>query len=148
MLTKGKYSLLLVGLIVAALTVTTTVGTQAINLGDIIKVGGIAVIVDQFGSQINDFINKTTANKDLSTTEATKVVPILSLGSGGYIGAVQVLGAQENIEKTQAVVQLEASALFGRSVRIKALVPVGSKSTSNIKRIYGVGVSAIVDIRI
>lgn len=148
MRSRAKYPVLALGLLVAALVVSTTVGTQAINLGDIIKVGGVAVIVDRFGEQINDFINKTTANRDLGTTEATKVVPILSLGSGGYIGAVQVLGSQENVEKTQAVVQLEASALFGRNIRIKALIPVGSRSTSNIKRIYGVGVSAIVDIRI
>lgn len=147
-MTRNRYPIYLLVLTVVALTVTSTVGTQAINLGDIIKVGGVAVVVDRFGDQINDFINKTTANKDLGTTEATKVVPILSLGGGGYIGAVQVVGSQENVDKTQAVVQLEANALIGRNIRVKALVPVGSRSTSNIKRIYGVGVSAIVDIRI
>jgi hypothetical protein len=47
-----------------------------------------------------------------------------------------------------SVVQIEGNAVFGRNIRAKALVPVGSKSTSNIKRIYGVGVSAIIDIRI
>ena len=42
----------------------------------------------------------------------------------------------------------KGNAVFGKNIRVKALVPVGSKSTSNIKRIYGVGVSAIIDIRI
>lgn len=135
-------------LLVGAILAGTTVATQAIKLGDIIKVGGVAFIVDKFGSQINDFVNKVTANKNAGTTEATNVVPILSLGSGGYIGAVQVIGSQENVDKCKAVVQIEASAVFGKNLRVKALVPVGSKTTSNIKRIYGVGVSAIIDIRI
>ncbi len=138
-------------LIVMALVVfagMSSVSTQGSLLGDIVKVGGVAFVVDKFGNQINDFINKLTANKDLGTTEATAVVPILSLGGGSYIGAVQVIGAKENVEKTKAVVQIESNATFGKNLRIKALVPVGSKTTSNIKRIYGVGVSAMIDIRI
>lgn len=143
----AKLSILVV-ILLMAFVATSSVNTYAIDLGDIIKVGGIAVIVDQFGPQINDFINKLTANKDLGTTEATAVVPILTLGSGGYVGAVQVIGSKENVEKCKAVVQVEGNAVFGKNIRVKALVPVGSKTTSNIKRIYGVGVSAIIDIRI
>lgn len=146
MSTRIKLSLIAICLVVAmAATVATT---HAALFGDIIKVGGIAVVVDKFGPQINDFINKLTANKDLGTEEATAVVPILSIGGGSYIGAVQVIGAQENVDKCKAVVQLEGNAVFGKNIRVKALVPVGSKTTSNIKRIFGVGVSAIVDIRI
>ena len=135
-------------LLIGAVLAGTTVATQAIKLGDIVKVGGVAFIVDKFGSQINDFVNKITANKNAGTTEATAVVPILSLGGGGYIGAVQVIGAQENVDNCKAVVQIEANAVFGKNLRVKALVPVGSRTTSSIKRIYGVGVSAIIDIRI
>jgi hypothetical protein len=116
--------------------------------GSILKAGGIAVVVDKFGGQINDFINKITANKNVGTTQATAVVPILSLGSGAHVGAAQVIGAKENVEKCKAVVQIEANTVIGRNLRVRALVPVGSKSTSNIKRIYGVGVSAIIDIKI
>ncbi len=136
-------SLMLVIALVASMSVT-----QAGLLGDVIKVGGIGFVVDKFGPQINDFVNKLTANKNLGTQEATAVVPILTLGSGGYIGAVQVIGTKANVEKCKAVVQLEGNAIFGKNIRAKALVPVGSKTTSNIKRIYGVGVSAIIDIRI
>ena len=75
-------------------------------------------------------------------------MPILSIGGGAYIGAVQVIGAKENVEKCKAVVQIEGNAIFGKNIRVKALVPVGSKTTSNIKRIFGVGVSAMIDIRI
>ena len=144
---RAKLSILVVVLLVAFVA-TSSVNTYAISLGDIVKVGGVAVIVDKFGPQINDALNKLTANKDLGTTEATAVVPILSLGGGGYIGAVQVIGSKENVEKCKAVVQIEGNALLGKNIRAKILVPVGSKTTSNIKRIYGVGVSAIIDIRI
>lgn len=144
---RAKLSILVVILLVTFVA-TSSISTYAISLGDILKVGGVAFVVDKFGSQINDFINKLTANKDLGTTEATAVVPILSLGGGGYIGAVQIIGAKENVEKCKAVVQIEGNAIFGKNIRAKALVPVGSRTTSNIKRIYGVGVSAIIDIRI
>jgi len=145
---NARFKLALISTLLMVALVSTTINTQAIKLGDIIKVGGIAVIVDKFGDQINKFVNTVTANKNLGTDEATAVVPILSLGGGGYIGAVQVIGTKENVEKTKAVVQIGSNATFGRNLRIKALVPVGSRTTSNIKRIYGVGVSAIIDIRI
>ena len=58
------------------------------------------------------------------------------------------MGDQKNVDQCKAVVQLEGNALFGSSVRAKALIPVGKKSTENIKRIPGVGVSAIIDIKI
>ena len=147
MKSRSKLAIISAVLAVAFMT-TTAISTQAGLLGDVVKVGGIGLIVDKFGDQINDFVNKLTANKNLGSKEATAVVPIISLGGGGYIGAVQVIGAKENVEKTKAVVQIEGNALFGKNIRAKALVPVGSKTTSNIKRIYGVGVSAIIDIRI
>lgn len=146
---SARAKLTLVSLcLVIAFTITAGISSQAALLGDLLKVGGVGFVVDKFGGQINDFVNKLTANKNLSTDEATNVVPIISLGGGGYIGAVQIIGAKQNVEKCKAVVQIEGNALFGKNIRAKALVPVGSKTTSNIKRIYGVGVSAIIDIRI
>lgn len=139
---------LVTSVLVVALLFSSLVGTQALKIGDIIKVGGVAFIVDKFGGEINKFVNTITANKNAGTTEATAVVPILSLGGGGYIGAVQVIGAKDNVDKCKAVVQIEGNAIFGKNIRVKAFVPVGSKTTSNIKRIHGVGVSAIIDIRI
>ena len=137
-----------VSLVLAGLIGFAAAGSFGSLPGDIIKVGGAALVVDKFGGQINKFINGLTLNKNLGTTQATAVVPILSLGGGGYIGAAQVIGAKANVDKCKAVVQIEGNAVFGKNIRAKALVPVGSKSTSNIKRIYGVGVSAIIDIRI
>lgn len=134
--------------LVAALLASTAMMTQAGLLGDVVKVGAVGLVVEKFGGQINSALNKVTANKNLSTDEATNVVPIISLGSGGYIGAVQVIGAKENVDKCKAVVQIDVRQVLGKNIQANVLVPVGSKTTSNIKRIYGVGVSAILDIRI
>ena len=135
-------------LLVAAILVSLAAVTYGSIIGDVAKVGGVGLIVDKFGSQINSFVNTLTANKNVGTQQATAVVPILSLGGGGYIGAAQVMGTKANVAKCKAVVQIEGNAVFGKNIRAKALVPVGSKTTSSIKRIYGVGVSAIIDVRI
>lgn len=144
MSTKVKL-MVLVAIVIMSLTVVCSYGSL---IGDVVKVGGVAFVVDRFGGQINSFVNKLTANKNVGTQQATKVVPIISLGGGGYIGAAQVMGTKANVAKCKAVVQIEGNAIFGKNIRAKALVPVGSKTTSKIKRIYGVGVSAIIDVRI
>ncbi len=138
-------TLLLAAAILVSLTAVVSYGSL---IRDVAKVGGVAFVVDRFGSQINKFVNTLTANKNVGTLQATKVVPILSLGGGSYIGAAQVMGTKANVAKCKAVVQIEGNAMFGRNIRAKALVPVGSKTTSKIKRIYGVGISAIIDVRI
>lgn len=137
--------LFLVAAVIVSLTAAVSYGSL---IGDVVKVGGAAFVIDKFGGQINSFVNKLTANKNVGTQQATAVVPIISFGGGGYIGAAQVMGTKANVAKCKAVVQIEGNALFGKNIRAKALVPVGSKTTSKIKRIYGVGVSAIIDIRI
>ena len=43
----------------------------------------------------------------VGTDYATKVVPIVSVGTGKYIGAVQVIGPSAQVEKVKAVAQLE-----------------------------------------
>lgn len=135
-------------LVVAVIISLTAIVSYGSLIGDVVKVGGVAFVVDKFGGQINSFVNKLTANKNVGTQQATAVVPIISFGGGGYIGAAQVMGTKANVAKCKAVVQIEGNAIFGRNIRAKALVPVGSKTTSKIKRIYGVGISALIDVRI
>lgn len=122
--------------------------TQAfsLNLGSILKVGGVGILVDRFGGQINDFLNKILAQNNLSTTYTTKVVPIVSVGTNGYIGAAQVTGPASEVERVEAVAQLEAS--FNNVARVKGLVPIDSKNPVDASRIQGVGVSAIIDLKI
>ena len=125
---------------------TRALPAQAFDLGSVLKLGGISYLVSRFGSEINTFINKLTLQKGLDTHYATKVVPILSLGSGRYIGAVQVVGPKAQVDKVKAVGQLEVS--FVKVARVKAMIPIDATSISNINRVEGVGVSAIVDFKL
>ena len=123
--------------------------SMGLNLGSIIKVGGVALIVNNYGDKINDTINKLTMNKGVGVEDRTKVVPIISIGKGTYLGAAQVSGPAGQIDKVKAVAQLESKFPIVSNVRLKALVPVESTNViNNIKRVTGVGVSAIVDIKL
>lgn len=119
--------------------------TQAFDLGSIAKVGGVSILVDKYGTQINDFLNKLLMQKGVGTDYATKVVPIISVGTGKYIGAVQVVGPTEQVNKVQAVGQIEGS--FNKIARANALIPLASKDVSNLSRVQGVGVSATIDLK-
>ena len=136
--------------VVLLLLVVAIPAAQAIGLGDIIKVAGIGFLVDQFGPQLNGFINTLMAQHNATPEFATKVVPILTvgvLGNSGYIGAAQVMGPQNLVDQVQAVVQVESS-FNGNMFRVKGLIPINSKVPVNFTRVSGVGVSAMIDVRI
>jgi hypothetical protein len=118
----------------------------ALDLGDILKVGGVAFLVSQYGGKIDSFITSALGERNAAAVGATKVVPILSLGGGGYIGAAQVVGNPDSVKKVKAVFQLE-----GRigSFRPKILVPTYvDKVQGTPERAKGVGVSAVIEFRI
>ncbi len=119
--------------------------TQAFSLGSVLKVGGVTVLVDKFGDQINSFLNSLLMKNGVGTDYATKVVPVLSIGTGKYIGAVQVVGPTAQVEKVKAVGQLEGS--FNNIARAKALIPLATTDITNLSRVQGVGVSAIIDLK-
>ncbi|UCC69572.1 MAG: hypothetical protein JSV79_06635 [Armatimonadota bacterium] len=132
-----------VGLAVLAFSTTAALG---IDLGDVVKVGGIAFLVDQYDEQIDSFITSALGEREAAAKGATKVVPILSLGGGGYIGAAQVVGSPENVQRVKAVVQVEGK--FG-DFRAKVLVPTTtSKASGSPDRAKGVGVSAVIEFKI
>ena len=136
---------------IIALTATLSASLGAFayaQLGSILKGGAVALAVDKFGPQINKGINSLTGNKHLSPEQATKVVPILSLGSGSYLGAVQVTGAEEQVDQVKAVAQLEGNLNVLGRIRLRALIPISTRSTQSIKRVPGVGVSALVDLKL
>jgi len=146
---KGKK--LCIGLlIIMMLGVAVVPAAQAIDLGSILKVAGIGLLVDRFGPQLNSFINTLMMQHKAAPEFATKVVPILTvgvLGNSGYIGAAQVMGPQNLVDKVQAVVQVESS-FSGNMFRVKGLIPIDSKIPVNFTRVSGVGVSAMIDVRI
>jgi hypothetical protein len=123
------------------------------DLFRIIKTLGVGYAVRTFGPQINNFINDLLQNKGAPVRAQTKVVPILSISIGignptnAYVGAAQVSGPRAAVEKVQAVAELEGD--FSGAFKIKALVPVDNlKPWEALRRVNGVGVSAIIEIRI
>lgn len=123
-----------------------SIPAMGIDLGSILKGGAAVLLTDAFSGQINSFINKVTLNNGIGTKERTKVVPILSVGQGTHAGAAQVSGPGYLVNKVKAVAQLETTF---KGIRVRILVPVESKDViKNIKRISGVGVSAVIDVKL
>lgn len=130
----------------AVASLMATSGVARAGLGDLLKGGAVVLLVDKFGDSINDFVNKITLNSGIGAEDRTKVVPIVSVGQGGFIGAAQVSGPAHLVEKVKAVAQLESKF---NSFRVKALVPIESKEiVKDMKRVTGVGVSAIIDMKL
>jgi hypothetical protein len=112
--------------------------------GDVLKAAAIAYAATQFGPQINNFINSALRNEDATPKGVTKVVPYLSFGSKAYIGMMQVAGPEREIAKVKAVWQFEQLFDAGR-VRLRALVPSDSANPLKIRRVVGVGCTAVID---
>lgn len=114
---------------------------------DAVKVLGIGYAVKVFGPQINAAINSVLAQRGIEREGGTKVVPILSVGQGLYVGAAQVMGAVSRIEQVQAVAQGEVKI---GDVRLNGLFPVDTLNpvTTMPKAVEGVGISAIMDFDI
>ena len=142
-----KKSIIVTILVFCLLSVAAVPVTQAFSLGDILKVGGMAILIDKFASPLNSFINTLTFKNGGSHDYATKVVPILTFGSGGSVGAAQVMGPQALVNEVKAVVQVEGN-FNGQQFRVKVLIPIDSKNPTNFSRVQGVGVSAMIDVKI
>ena len=121
------------------------------SIGSLIKLFGIGYVVKTFGPQINDAINSLMLNNEAANRQMTKVVPILSVVVGvqvsgaSYIGAAQVQGPKSAVDKVQAVAQVEAQ--WSDVARLRGLIPVDSLNPigGDLHRVYGVGVSALID---
>jgi len=114
------------------------------NAGDVLKAGAIGYGASQYGAKINSFINGVFKNEGGSPQGATKVVPYLSFGSKAYIGMMQVAGPASAVNRVKAVWQLEQLFDSGR-VRLRALVPTDSANPLQLRRVKGVGCTAVID---
>ena len=132
---------LICGFVLGSGTATTEAGI----LGTVLKGGVIGKVVDVTAGPLNDAINKVTAKYGVSTTDATKVVPIISVGDGSRAGAAQVSGPQAKIDQCKAALEIEQTIL---GVRAIILIPVDSVDYKNVNRVQGVGVSAQLDVKI
>lgn len=143
-----------VGVIVGLLAGAAGTAAAQVSVGSLIKLFGIGYVVKQYGPQINSAINAIMLNNQAENKELTKVVPIISVGvglgtgGGAYIGAVQVQGPKAALDQVQAVAEVEGS--FMGTIRLRGLVPVNSLNplAGNLHRVYGVGVTALVDFQL
>lgn len=148
---KWRKSRVVVAALLALSLVTAGItAAKADLLGGLLAGVGIVVLVHQFGPQLNSFINTITANKGMTNDQATKVVPLLSIGQGTYAGMVQVTGQRDQVDDCKAVGILEGE-FASHKFRARALVPIDNDNpgkSTNIKRVAGVGVSALIDVRL
>ena len=128
----------------AALVLATCASAQ---LSSILKGGGIALMVSQFGPQMNKAINAITKTRDDDPEYATKVVPVISVGTGKEAGAVQVTGPRDAVEKVRACAQLETN-FRPLGMRLRGLIPISSNNTKDLHRVPGVGISGLIDVKI
>ena len=151
-MSKQKTAIVAAAAVLGGIVIGQALPAQAIQLRDILKGGAVLILVDQFGGQIDRFVNTLTGNRIRNAAEATKVVPILTIGKGTYAGAVQVTGPSDLVGRVRAVAQAEGETRIGSErVRARALIPVSSRSVtslSSISRVKGVGVSALIDLKL
>ena len=116
-------------------------------LGKVVKVGGIGFLVKKFGPDMNKVINTLLLQKGVRYSGRTKVVPVITVGNGAYVGAAQVQGEEAQLKLVKYCATLEIP--LGK-VRGKAYFPVKSliSGGSIFKPIKGAGVTAIIDFKI
>ena len=115
--------------------------------GDMLKEKGMSLVLDHFSGKIDEYVNENAPLK-IEKGFATKIVPVVTIGSKGYIGAAQVSGPKEQVDKCKAALTVEAQLASG-AVRIQYLVPIDTNkptSLDNVHRVQGVGVSARLDL--
>lgn len=121
------------------------------QLEGILKGGAVIVVVDKFSGQIDRFVNQITGNRTNNVRESTRVVPILSVGRGTFVGAVQVTGPKNLVDQVKAVAQLEGQTKIAGTIRVRALIPISTREVADptsLSRVKGVGVSALVDLQL
>ena len=114
---------------------------------DMLKEKGMTLVLDHFSEKIDNYVNENAPLK-IESGCATKIVPVVTIGSKGYIGAAQISGPREQLDKCKAALTVEGQLASG-AVRVQYLVPIDTNkptSLDNVHRVQGVGVSARLDL--
>ena len=152
---KDNWKKLVAVVVLAGVLCMLPVKGKAIKLGDLLEgdvgdvIKGVAVLAltSVLADEIDGFINTITLNKGVPQHAETKVVPIIALGSGARVGAAQVSGPKDLVDKTEVVIQVETK--FGKkNLDIELFVPSDSTNPLKFNRVEGVGVSALIDLRV
>ena len=115
--------------------------------GDILREKGTSLVLDHFGAKIDEYVNENAPLK-IEKGCATKIVPVVTIGSKGYIGAAQICGPKEQVDKCKAALTVEGQLASG-AVRIQYLVPIDTNkptSLENVHRVQGVGITNSVHL--
>jgi len=136
-------------LVCSLVAVVALASFGAPQIKQVIKLIGVGAAVQKFAPDINKAINKLTKHEN-TEEKFTKVVPILRIGigaGGSAVGAAQVKGTRQQVDKVRSVFQ-PTTKLFGE-IEVRALIPVANKTISDKPEVVdGVGVSGIVDLRL
>lgn len=125
----------------------TAVNADSLLNKVLIGAGGI-LAVKAVAAPLNSFIDNLMLTNHVANRGKTKVVPIVTIGSATYLGAAQVSGPAYAVDRTQAVGEFAAD--WNNNVwQIRALVPVDNLNVlRGFKRVYGVGVNAVINARL
>jgi hypothetical protein len=134
-------------LAIAIATFGVTQSARAFKLGDVLAGAGVVVLTSLLSKQINSAINTVTFNKGIPENAGTKVVPLIAMGSGTRVGAVQVSGPKDLVDKTKVVIQIQTKIGF-KNLNVEIFVPSDSANPLKFNRVEGVGVSAVIDLRV
>lgn len=148
---RNAVPLLLAGCFAMGL-MTATPRVQAASgsgIANLIKVFGMAWVVDNFSGRINRAINGALRQHQAQVEGATKVVPIVRVGvhsGGAAVGAAQVMGPAQQVEQVEAVAEIELG--LPGAIRARGLIPISARDASSINSVGGVGVSADIKFRL
>ena len=77
----------------------------------------------------------------------TKIVPILTLGSGSRVGLAQVAGPVSRVDEVKAVAQIDTD--YKDAARIRILVPIATEGiVSNLHRVPQVSITGEAGIKL
>lgn len=146
---KKSVKVLLVAMAIVVFSSATLMSSKLGDMlpGNILKGVVLAGLTVALADQLNDAINAITLNKGVPTEAETKVVPIIAVGSGTRVGAAQVVGPKKLVENTVVVIQIETK-LTMKNLDIEVFVPSDSENPLDFNRVEGVGVSALIDLRL
>ncbi len=135
----------------AALVAASCVAVvRADSLLNKVLVGGAGILaVKAIAQPLNGFIDDLMLKNGVANKDKTKVVPILTVGSSTYVGAAQVTGPAYAIAQTQAVGEF-AGGWNNGVWQVRAIVPINNLNVvaGGFKRVYGVGVDAVINAKL
>jgi hypothetical protein len=137
------------GLISTAVVIAPLTMASADGLLSKVLTGAAGIeAVRLIAGPLNSFIDHVLLTNGVANQGKTKVVPILETGSSTYVGAAQVSGPPDAVDQVQAVGSISFN-WNGGVWKGTVLIPIDTLNPlKGYKRVYGVGVDAVVNARL